>query len=259
MSNAPRYRPVTAIAILCAASAAHAAATSQFCLAQKRIAHGNLQKCSAGEEAKAVQLKPSDLTKCTTKFRAKLASLNAMAREAGIDCRFVDNGNSITDYDTGLQWMKTYNLDGAEDHENPLDADNEYTWNAYTTPQSAADGSVFTEFLSQLNNCTNDGSAPVFFGFAAHCDWRLPTTAELGTIFQCPDDPFSFTCVDPIFGPTPQPNLYWSSETYSPDASYAWTAGFAPGTGFLFPDLKIHRANARAVRDQFGSAPYIIP
>src|SRR5262249_40646111 len=106
----PRCLAATAIALLLAERAAHAALTSQICPAQKRIAHGNRQKCGAAAEEKALELKPADVTKCTTKFRAKLASLNALAREAGIDCRFVDNGNSITDYDTGLQWMKTYNL-----------------------------------------------------------------------------------------------------------------------------------------------------
>jgi len=117
--------------------------------------------------------------------------------------RHVDNGNTITDNYTGLQWEKTSDLDGVQNFNNPTDADNLYTWSKSGT---AADGTLFTDFLSRLNACNSaDGISMDFAGFAAHCDWRLPTPNELLTIFDgnegvCGGS--SGDCINPIFGPS---------------------------------------------------------
>jgi hypothetical protein len=91
----------------------------------------------------------------------------------------------------------------------PHDVKNLYSWSFAGT---APTGMAFTNFLGKLNNSTSlvDNSGC----FAGHCDWRLPTVAELGTILlaffpSCGTNP----CIDPIFGPT-QSGFYLSATTY---------------------------------------------
>jgi Protein of unknown function (DUF1566) len=102
--------------------------------------------------------------------------------------RFADNGDgTVTDRLTGLQW------------------------------EQKTDGGAFTELLAALNTAEC---------FAGHCDWRLPTRAELPTIlagsfFACALDP----CIDEtLFGPTT--TVYWTA-TESPFLpGSAWAVGF---------------------------------
>ena len=87
---------------------------------------------------------------------------------------------------------------------NPHDADNGYRLSADNSYK--ADGNAYTDFLATLN----DTSAC----FAGHCDWRVPTFAELLTLLtqpfgKCPVGP----CIDPIFGPTSPDGAYVSSTT----------------------------------------------
>lgn len=156
-------------------------------------------------------------------FKVSLMCAPAFAGSA----RFVDNGNSVTDNYTGLQWEKTTNADGIADYNNPTDADNGYSWSSSGT---AADGTVFTDFLSRLNACNSlDGTTMEFAGFAAHCDWRLPTPAELQTIVDPALCDAFHACVDPIFGPT-YLGEYWSSATEADNAFKAWV-GISYGLG----------------------------
>lgn len=127
-------------------------------------------------------------------------------------------------------WEKKTNADGDPSYGNPHDVDNLYAWSA---SGQLPDGSAFTQFLGELNNCTSLlGNGPLSGGFAGYCDWRLPTYAELWALLdedplQCPAVP----CVDPfllptavsgdIFGPR-----YWSSIAVTTDPTRALAVGF---------------------------------
>jgi len=113
---------------------------------------------------------------------------------------------------------------------NSHDVDNTYTWSSTGT---SPDGTLFTDFLGKLNNCTSaDGSSFVGEGFAGHCDWRIPNIAELRTILleQFPDCTAS-PCIDSIFGPT-KANFYWSSTTRADGSFVAWVVNFGDGIVF---------------------------
>jgi len=79
------------------------------------------------------------------------------------------------------------------------DKDNNY---ARSTTGTAPDGTAFTSFLGELNDCRSpDPTGPITGGFAGHCDWRLPDMLELQTILFQPPPCGSSPCIDPIFGP----------------------------------------------------------
>lgn len=234
----------TVVALLLGATSTQAAFNSLNCLAQKRNAAGNFQKCRASEEAKLLLSKPADVAKCSTKFQDKIAKLSEKASKATIECRYADNGDgTVTDYDTGLQWEKKVSPGGGAT--DPHDVDNQYNWNT-TFPGTTPNGTVFTVFLDGLNTCS---SAPGFFGsvgFAGHCDWRLPTVDELVTIRLAPF-PCGMThhCIDPTFGPTAS-DLYWASTTRANDARDAWVVDF--DLGGASNDGKSDFSFGRAVR-----------
>jgi hypothetical protein len=83
------------------------------------------------------------------RLQAKAPARLAMAT------RFTDNGTTVTDNLTGLQWEKK--TDDSTVH----DKDDRYSWSAGF---AAADGTAFTTFLPVLN-----GGAC----FAGQCDWRF--------------------------------------------------------------------------------------
>src|SRR5213594_3659825 len=95
--------------------------------------------------------------------------------------RFVDNGDgTVTDNETGLQWVQKVAGSSC-----PHCVNDTYTWSSSAAP----DGSAFTSFLNTLNggatgvgNCVSADGSTVTGGFNNHCDWRLPTIAELQTI-----------------------------------------------------------------------------
>jgi hypothetical protein len=156
---------------------------------------------------------------------------------------YVDNSDgTVTDNTTGLMWEKKTAVGG-----NVHDFFNQYTWSASGT---AADGTLFTTFLATLNSdVSSDGTSTCF---ANHCDWRIPNIVELQSIVL-PTCFTPFVCFDPIFGPTPPPDIaFWSSTSRAggPGPLAAWSI-FPASLGGL-NGLAGKSANgflARAVRD----------
>ena len=155
----PKRSGLTALvmaALLASTSTAKAPLTTPACLAKKLKAWGDLRKCQATENGKALQSKSGDPMKCQTTFNAVLAKIDARAMAAAIQCRYGVNGDgTATDYNTGLQWEQKNDLNGTPDPLAPHDADNTYQWSLGGTPNggTAPDGSAFTDFLASLNNC----------------------------------------------------------------------------------------------------------
>ena len=112
------------------------------------------------------------------------------------ESRFIDNGETVTDLETGLMWEKKDSKDGIEDYSNFHDVDNRYVWGE---------------------------ALPSFAGFT---DWRLPTLDELKTILFAPDPCtgrlYGVCIADPLFYPNSD-QYYWTSSDWeiNPDSAYA--------------------------------------
>jgi hypothetical protein len=208
-------------------SAAHAVVI--ICQEKKLKAQGKLQACLKKNSANVLGGGTDLSTACQMKFG------NALTK-AGSECRFLDNGDgTVTDLNTGLQWEKKDNLDSTANPADPHDADNTYT----------LDGTAYTDFLAQLNNDASIDGTAITGCFAGHCDWRLPTSAELQAILLAPFPCATSPCIDPAFGPM-QSDLYWSATTFAGNASNAWCVNFHNGlVDFV---SKSSDAYARAVR-----------
>jgi hypothetical protein len=177
--------------------------------------------------------------------------------------RYTDNGDgTVTDNQTGLMWeMPTSACTGEVTCVN-----NQYTWSAtiidsagVPIPDSVADGTLFTDFISGLNggDYFNPASQQFFNTlaatpcFAKYCDWRIPTYAELFSIYTknvvC-SSLSGFPCIDPTLGPT-QPAAYWSfsynaiSNTPFGSLAVQFNNGVNPTSAFKNTNLY-----ARAVR-----------
>lgn len=159
--------------------------------------------------------------------------------------RWVDNGDgTVTDYVTGLMWEQKDDSGGIHDK------DDLYTWSGtFSDP----DGTAFTVFLDTLNggatgtgDCESSNGLTQSGGFAGHCDWRLPTAAELRTILLEPSPCGTRPCIDEdVFGPTVS-SFYWSATTNSSNPVFAWVVVF--NDGFVFFGNKTTRSYVRAVR-----------
>lgn len=107
---------------------AASALTNEACIAKKSSAWGILRKCQRIEDAKAIKGGAGDQAKCQAVFAKQLTKLREQATAAAIPCRYADNGdNTVTDFDTGLMWVKLVALDGVP-QANVLDADNRWDW-----------------------------------------------------------------------------------------------------------------------------------
>lgn len=168
-----------------------------------------------------------------SKFKASYVCTPAVA---GTYTRFVDNGDgTVIDNFTGLQWeKKTSAWLSGDNYADPHDVDNLYTWcnpmpGLFCATGDPADGTAFTSFLAQLNDCVSTDGITVTGGFAGHCDWRVPTSVELQTILL---EPYPCTaagaaanpCIDPIFGPTPLGNA--SATTSATHSDDVWDVEF---------------------------------
>ena len=241
----PRLVVAVLVVLLLATSAADAALTTGACLAQKRVAWSTLRKCQGTEEAKQLKGKPADLAQCLTKLQTALTKITAKATKAVIPCRYRDNGDgTVTDYDTGLQWEQKTDNDITCILAFPNCWTRTFTWGTLNGCPfiGCPNGTAFIDLLGHFNNCVSPGYPVV--GFAGHCDWRLPTVAELQTILLAPYPCGTSPCIDPIFGPTVA-SRYWSA-TSGAFPSEAWFVNFLNGDAD--DDFKNFNFYVRAVR-----------
>ena len=255
--NAGAY--VALIAVLLAAGGAHAASPAAKCEAAKLKIAGKYGLCRVTAQAKGVKIGPGaetsgDFAKCDATFAKKWAAaekkggtscptsgdagrvqllVDQLALTAGFTLagvRFLDNGDgTITDTQTGLMWEKKDGSDGAQDYNDPHDVDNLYMW---SRTDVLPDGTAFTEFLGQLNNCFTFDGIMVNGGLAGHCDWRLPTFKELTSLYDSSQPGCGGTvvpCIAPIFLPVGidptfmvSSRRYWTSLTAMPTAAEAF-------------------------------------
>jgi hypothetical protein len=186
------------------ASAAEAGFTSVQCLTLKARAWATLRQCEAGAVG---------APRCQAKFAETLAKIDSKATQAKIACRYADNGEqTLTDYDTGLQWELKSGAPGGLCLIGNLHCVNDlYDW---------SDAQAFA------GGASDDGSTltPCFSGY---CDWRLPTIVELEGILDpsAPGCNSGSPCIDPIFGST-RAGSYWSSTTNASGTSGAWRLNF---------------------------------
>ena len=163
---------------------------------------------------------------------------------------------TVFDNQTGLEWEMKIAC-GATNPNIPRCVENTYTWSGTGL---SADGSLFRDepvpggegFLPRLNKSVGsvsiDGVTLDMACYAGHCDWRIPTIAELQSILilDCGAPP----CIDPVFVPTVA-SSYWSSTATALAApgfpsSNAWSADFNNGSvGQVSNMLALY---ARAVR-----------
>ena len=167
--------------------------------------------------------------------------------------RYVANGDgTLTDNQTGLMWeLQTSACSGEITCMNNI-----YTWSSNLSP---ADGTLFTGFIAGLNggdyyspSAGQGVSAGPGSCFANHCDWRIPTIAELQTIILSTASgcDSGSPCIDPAFEPT-QPSNYWSSSSVAGNTQYAWVVYFYDGQifGAGLVGEKLSPYYARAVRN----------
>jgi uncharacterized protein DUF1566 len=151
----------------------------------------------------------------------------------------------VTDKTTGLMWEQKENC-SVTGSANPRCAENTYTWSA--TPDKQPTGTLYSDFLEGLNDLKTPNDGTLTPCFANHCDWRIPTIAELRSILSAPYPTCAAPCIDPIFGPTPLTLYQWSSTTEAGvDPDIAWSVDFFNGQ-VLNAFTKEFNLSVRAVR-----------
>jgi hypothetical protein len=172
--------------------------------------------------------------------------------------RYIDLVDVVVDKTTYLMWEKKSASSTGDIH----DVSTPFTW---TETGSAADGTIFTQFLPTLNtpgkfSCTLSTTLDATIScssvykpgcFANHCDWRLPEFDELKSIVEnnalCGGDNGQLVgeCINAVFGPAG--TYTWSNTTVSTSSVMAWFVQFGDGgTGNDFKSSAPYYA--RAVR-----------
>ncbi|HZR83206.1 MAG TPA: DUF1566 domain-containing protein [Candidatus Binatia bacterium] len=221
--------------LLCGASAAHSVTPDQLCHSKQSKAAGRYASCVqnalAGAYVSGTHPNPSvAVAKCVAKYAATWPKIQPFC--GGSVDRYTTSVLTVGDRLTGLEWQKKL-------------GDNTTVWGVSRQFSLSTDGvlvpgdgTAFTPLPAPVREC-----------FASHCDWRLPTLAELLTIREPPDYPSCQTlpCINPIFGPMPSsPTLYWSSSSRAADPTSAWGVLF--DAGLVFWLIKTDYAYVRAVR-----------
>jgi len=153
--------------------------------------------------------------------------------------RFIANGDgTVTDVQTGLMWEQKDALGGIHDWNNP---------NLWSATGTLPGGTTFTTFIGMLNNGASRDGMAISGCFADHCDWRLPTIAELMTIYDS-SACGAGVCIDAVFRPTSVAGRYWSSTTVDSTPLDAWYVFFGTNRGAEF-SAKTDGRFARAVRN----------
>jgi hypothetical protein len=162
--------------------------------------------------------------------------------QTGAELAYRDNGDgTFTDLNTGLMWEVKDSYDGVENHDNPHDVDNLYTWTDLTDGDDTdPDGTAFTDFLANLNSG---------IGFAGHSDWRLPTIKELQSLVDY-SVPYPGPTVALELPGATSPIYYWSSTTQASTPRFAWHLFFYIGN--VEYGAKFDEWHVRAVRDDSG-------
>ena len=121
---------------------------------------------------------------------------------------YTDNGATIIDNTTALEWEKLDSSDASPNLLNLHDVDNLYTW-----------AEAFQK-IADLNTAN----------FAGHNDWRLPNINELQTLAD-------YGLFNPAIGPVfnngvdsfTQSSIYWSSTSIQNWPPFAWLVYFFDG------------------------------
>ena len=221
------------------------AVDGQSLILKRALAGDGFVRCGDGVREQAEECDDADLdgATCATIPGFALGTLRCASgclldTSGCFATRFVDNGDgTVTDHETGLQWeQKTTVVGSGANGNDPHDVDNQSSW-AATVGGTKQNGTAFTDFLGALNACTADaGGGGAAGGFAGHCDWRLPTVAELQTIVdpEAAGCGSSGPCIDPIFGPTVA-FRYWSASTDADFDTSARGVNFLSGAEFVVP------------------------
>ena len=200
------------------------------CQVEKMQSARNRADCLADERITKVNGKTPDFAICEAAFDKALASAEAAAAKKDVACRFLDNGDgTISDLNTLLMWEKKD--DGNDVH-------NKNSRMPWITAMSG-----WVSWLNGFGECGSPDCPSPQTGFAGYTDWRLPTLAELRTIFKGgPECSAGAGCVDPVFDSgctdgctvtscscTARAN-YWSSTTKKDAVQDALLLNFKTGS-----------------------------
>lgn len=158
--------------------------------------------------------------------------------------RFEDNGSTVIDHQTGLEWEKKDGADASPNTGDAHDMDNTYTWTA-SNNGTTMNGTLFTDFLMKLNGTVDSLTLETTGCYADHCDWRLPAVDELRSIAILSPSCSSGSCIQNALLSPVASGRYWSISNRSP-ATGAYFVDFSNGT--TAGQFKTTSYAARAVR-----------